>query len=93
MVVLEDGFEPPSAHFFRVPLYLLELLQHISCWTRPRESNAVVAVLQTAAFPFGQVGFICDWHQEKDSNPHRCGLEPPALPFELRRRVGQGRRI
>jgi hypothetical protein len=76
MVVLEDGFEPPSAHFFRVPLYLLELLQRVCDWTRPRESNALVAVLQTAAFPFGEVGLA----PGEGFEPSLRGSEPRVLP-------------
>ena len=45
-------------------------LSYSSEWTRPRESNPVVAVLRTAAFPLGQVGFACLAPGE--------GLEPPS---------------
>jgi hypothetical protein len=54
-MALEDGFEPPAAHGFNVPLFPLS---YSSSWTRPSESNRVVADLQSAAFPLGKVGAI-----------------------------------
>ena len=56
-MVLEDGFEPPARTFSGCRSYLLSY-SSVLTWTRPRESNALVAVLQTAAFPFGQVGIV-----------------------------------
>jgi hypothetical protein len=66
-MALEDGFGPPT-RTRSTRRSTSELLQQL-CWTRPRESNPVVAVLRTAAFPLGQVG-LSVWHQGKDLNPH-----------------------
>ena len=71
-------FRAADAHAFNVPLYLLS---YSSVGTRPRESNPVVAVLRTAAFPLGKVG-LSRLAPGKGLEPPSRGSEPRVLPLD-----------
>ena len=76
-MALEDGIDPPT----RTPSTCRSTsLSYSSNWTGPREWNPVVAVLRTAAFPVGQVGWI--WHQGKDLNPHLVVQSHVSYPLD-----------